>query len=345
MGCNFCTTSSFLGGKGRFVNFYDTGAQLFDIMCAVERRLGVRTFFMMDENFLLYKKRALELLACMQRENKAWSMYVFSSANAIRQYTMRQLVELGVSWVWMGFESPRAGYAKLKDVDTVGLTRDLQSHGICVQGSTIIGLEHHTPENIRDEIEQAVAHEADCHQFMLYTPVPGTPLHAEMQAQGRMLEHVDLADIHGQYKFNFTHEHISRDESKLWLDWAFQHDMDMNGPSLFRMMRTMFEGWKRYGQDSDPRVRARFIAEAAKLRQGYGAALWAMERYLRDSNETVSQRVRDLRHQIEQAFGGLSRLIDRVAGPLLLWSARREAGRYPHGRPLEPQTFVDRHNW
>jgi radical SAM superfamily enzyme YgiQ (UPF0313 family) len=345
MGCNFCTTSSFFGGKGRFVNFYDTGAQLFDIMCAVERRLGVRTFFMMDENFLLYKKRALELLACMQRENKAWSMYVFSSANAIRQYTMRQLVELGVSWVWMGFESPRAGYAKLKDVDTVGLTSDLQSHGICVQGSTIIGLEHHTPENIRDEIEQAVAHEADCHQFMLYTPVPGTPLHAEMQAQGRMLEHVDLADIHGQYKFNFTHEHISRDESKLWLDWAFQHDMDMNGPSLFRMMRTMFEGWKRYGQDSDPRVRARFIAEAAKLRQGYGAALWAMERYLRDSNETVSQRVRDLRHQIEQAFGGLSRLIDRVAGPLLLWSARREAVRYPHGRPLEPQTFVDRHNW
>ena len=145
-----------------------------------------------------------------------------------------------------------------------------------------------------------MAHDADCHQFMLYTPVPGTPLHAEMEAQGRMLEGVDLADIHGQYKFNFRHEHIERDDSKVWLDWAFQHDFDVNGPSLFRMMRTMFEGWKRYGADRDARVRARFAGEAAKLRQGYGAALWAMERYLAASNERVSERIGDLRRQIEQ---------------------------------------------
>lgn len=32
MGCNFCTTSAFFGGKGRFVNFYETGKQLFDVM-------------------------------------------------------------------------------------------------------------------------------------------------------------------------------------------------------------------------------------------------------------------------------------------------------------------------
>jgi radical SAM superfamily enzyme YgiQ (UPF0313 family) len=345
MGCNFCTTSSFFGGKGRFVNFYETGAQLFDVMCDVERRLGARTFFMMDENFLLYRARALELLDHMKRHGKAWSMYVFSSANAIRKYEMRQLVELGVSWVWMGFESANAGYAKLKDGDTVALTRELQSHGICVQGSTIIGLEHHTPENIRDEIEHAVAHDADCHQFMLYTPVPGTPLHAEMQAQGRMLEHVDLADIHGQYKFNFRHEHIGRDDSKLWLDWAFQRDMEVNGPSLFRMMRTIFDGWRRYGRDGEPRVRARFAAEAARFRTGHAAALWAMERYLRDSNDAVSERVRSLRRQIEDEFRGLSGVITRAVGPVLLWSARREAAAFPQGRPLEPRTFVDRRGW
>ena len=68
------------------------------------------------------------------------------------------------------------------------MTRELREHGIRVQGSTIIGLEHHTRENIRDEIEHAVGHGTDFHQFMLYTPVPGTPLHAEMSEQGRMLE-------------------------------------------------------------------------------------------------------------------------------------------------------------
>ena len=65
----------------------------------------------------------------------------------------------------------------------------------------------------------------------------------------------------------------------------------------------------------------------------------------RDSNEAVSARVRDLRRQIERELGGLSRVIDRVAGPVLLWSARREAALYPTGRPLEPPMFVERRHW
>jgi radical SAM superfamily enzyme YgiQ (UPF0313 family) len=345
MGCNFCTTSAFFGGKGRFVNFYETGKQLFDIMCNVERRLNVRVFFMMDENFLLYKKRALELLEHMKQHGKVWSMYVFSSANALRSYDMRQLVELGVSWVWMGFESAQSGYRKLKDADTVALTRELHAHGIMVQGSTIIGMEHHTPGNMREEIERAVAHDADCHQFMLYTPLPGTPLYAEMDRQDRILKETDLADIHGQDKFNFRHAHIAREDSKSWLDFAFQHDFTVNGPSLYRIMRTMYEGWKRYGQDGDARVRARFSAEADKLRLGYGAALWAMQRYLRGSNRAVSEQIAELRKQIESEFGVVSRVLDGVIGPLLLWSARREGAAYPQGRPLEPRTFVDRRNW
>ncbi len=345
MGCNFCTTSSFFGGKGRFINFLEKGSEVFNAMCHAEKELGVRSFFMMDENFLLYKKRALDLLALMKANGKAWSMFVFSSANAIRKYDMRELVELGISWVWMGFESPQSGYTKLNGTDTLTLTKELQKHGIRVQGSTIVGMEHHTPENMRDEIEHAVAHDADCHQFMLYTPVPGTPLHAEMEAQGRMLTEVELADIHGQYKFNFQHEAISRDDSKTWLDWAFERDYEVNGPSLYRMMRTMLNGWKQYGKDSDARVRARFNAEADSLRQGYGAALWAMEKYLRKSNRAVSERIRELRREIEHEMGGLSAVIDHVIGPVLLWSARREAAVYPTGRPLEPETFVDRRNW
>ena len=44
-------------------------------------------------------------------------------------------------------------------------------------------------------------------------------------------------------------------------------------------------------------------------------------------------------------IGGLSRVIDPVMGHVLLWSARRDAAVYPAGRPLEPQTFVDRRHW
>ncbi len=70
MGCSFCTTSSFFGGKGKFYNFYETGDELYEIMNNFEATLGVKTFFIMDENFLLHRKRALELLARMKEAGK-----------------------------------------------------------------------------------------------------------------------------------------------------------------------------------------------------------------------------------------------------------------------------------
>jgi len=344
LGCSFCTTSSFFGGKGKSVTFLERGQDVYRAMCEAEAALGVQSFFMMDENFLLDRPRAIELLECMKRGRKAWTMYVFSSANAIAKYSTRELVELGVSWIWLGLESPHSTYSKLKGANTRELVKELQSHGIRVLGSTIIGLEHHTPDNITAEIEAAVAHDADCHQFMLYTPIPGTPLYNDVEAQGRLLD-VDLADIHGQWKFNFQHEAIARDDSKTLLDWAFTLDYERNGPSLYRLMRTMFEGWKRYRNDPDPLVRARAWLEAKQLRTSYGAALWAMEKYLRDTNRQVSERIRELRVEVERELGIVSRLVNRVAGPFALWASRRDYRLFPEGRRLEPRMFVDRRNW
>ena len=230
LGCNFCTTSSFFGGKGKSFDFFHTGDELFQVMCEMEKRLDTQSFFVMDENFLLNRPRAMRVLQLMQENNKSWALYVFSSANAIRKYSMEELVQLGISWIWMGLESPKSSYTKLKDTDTVALTSELRKHGIKLLGSSIVGLEHHTPSNIRSEIDHAVSHCTDFHQFMLYTPVPGTPLYAEMEQQGRLLEGIDLADIHGQFKFNFEHAAISREDSKDFLDWAFLRDFEKNGP-------------------------------------------------------------------------------------------------------------------
>ncbi len=345
MGCNFCTTSSFFGGKGNFYNFYETGDELFELMDGFESTMKVQTFFIMDENFLLHRERAMALLERMKAAGKSWGMAVFASANAIRKYSMKELVELGVSWVWMGLESQRSGYAKLKGTDTHELTSELRSNGIRVQGSTIIGLEHHTPDNIEEEIERAVSHDTDFHQFMLYTPVPGTPLYFEMKEQGRLLDGVDFADIHGQFQFNFQHAAISREDSQRFLDWAFLRDFERNGPSLYRMCRTMLEGWKRYRDYPDPRVRERFNREMSKLRSGYSAALWAMERQFREMNDTVSTQIKVLRGEVEKELGFAARWNARTLGPLLLWTSRREERRLAKGKTYEPPTFLERSNW
>lgn len=345
MGCNFCTTSAFFGGKGKFINFYETGDELFDVMSRVESEIGAHAFFMMDENFLLNKPRAMQLLSRMKEAGKSWALSVFASANAIRKYHMGELVELGISWLWMGLESPKSSYSKLHGADTRDLTRQLREHGIRVLGSTIVGLEHHTPGNIAQEIDYAVAHQTDFHQFMLYTPVPGTPLYQEMSEQGRMLEGVDLADIHGQYKFNFKHAAISREDSKRYLDWAFWRDFEQNGPSLYRICRTMLEGWKRYKNYPDPRVRERFTREMKKLGSGYNAALWTMEREFKRVNQQVSRQIHDLRREVEKEFGWVSRATANLMGPVLLWTSRREEKRLARGIAYEPPTIIERSNW
>ena len=345
MGCNFCTTSAFFGGKGKSYHFYETGDQLFEVMEHMEKSMGVQSFFVMDENFLLNRSRALRLLELMQRGSKGWALYVFSSINAIRKYSMDELVRLGISWIWVGLESPQSRYAKLKNADTRAIIADLRNHGIKMLGSTIVGLEHHTPDNIHSDIDYAVSHCTDFHQFMLYTPVPGTPLYHQMSEEGRMLDDVELADIHGQFKFNFRHAAISRDASKQFLDGAFRQDFEENGPSLFRICQTLFNGWKRYHNHPEPRVRERFTHEAHKLRTTYNAALWAMEKRLKRSNPEVAIRIRALRCEIESAFGLSTRLLRMMLGPVLVWTSKREDRRLANGVTYEPQTFVERHNW
>jgi hypothetical protein len=344
LGCNFCTTSAFFGGKGKILNLYSTGAELFSLMEEAERTRGVQSFFIMDENFLLQKPRAMELLDLMRAGGKSWAIHIFSSANAIAKYTHEELVELGIGSIWIGLESPKSRYAKLNGADTVQLARDLREHGIVLLGSTIIGLEHHTPSNLVGEIEHAISHDTDLHQFMLYTPVPGTPLFHEMAQRDRLLD-VDLADIHGQHAFNFRHEAISREDSSRFLAWAFRRDLERNGPSLFRICRTTFSGWKRHHNHPEPRVRARYQRDARVLSLAYAPTLWAMERRLRKSSPDVATRIRELRLQIEAAFGASARAAARTLGPVLWFTSWREDRRLSRGHSYDPATIIERRNW
>ena len=285
MGCNFCSTSAMFGGKGKFISFYQTGDELFDVMCQLEETMQVRSFFVMDENFLLHRKRAFRLLELMKEHDKAWALDVFSSANVLRMYTMEQLVALGISWVWMGLEGEDSRYSKLHDIDAFALVRELQSHGIRVLGSTIIGLENHTAENIDRVIDYAVRYRTDFHQFMLYTPIPGTPLHTELSAQHRMKDESEfhIGDIHGQLIFNYHHPHIKDGEEGEMILRAFQRDFEVNGPSVTRIVRTTLAGWHRYKHHPDPRIRRRFAGDVQGLDNSFSALLGAARRYYRDN--------------------------------------------------------------
>lgn len=345
VGCNFCSTSAMFGGKGNFVNFYESGSDLFNVMCRLERNMKVTSFFIMDENFLLHRKRALELLELMRKHDKAWSIDVFSSARTIQSYSMEELVGLGLSWIWIGLEGEDSSYAKLRHIDTHALIRQLQANGIRVLGSSIIGLESHTPENIGRVIDYAVSHDTDFHQFMLYTPVPGTPLFAEHERKGTLLPNVDYADTHGQLAFNFKHPHISREQSGEFLRQAFTRDYEVNGPSVMRIARTLFQGYSKHKNHPEARIARRFRHEADILPLGYASALWAMERYFHKSNPQLKMKIHQLRTDLIQEFGWRARLAGPIAGPVVGQLIRREEKRLADGWTYQPPFFVEKRNW
>ncbi len=342
LGCNFCSTSAMFGGKGRFVNFYEDGDSLFEVMRGIEEKLEVRSFFVMDENFLLHRKRALRLLELMKEHDKAWALYVFSSANALRLYTDEQLVRLGISWVWLGLEGEDSEYKKLNGQDARALVMRLQSLGIRVLGSSIIGLLEHGPDNIEQAIDYAVAYDTEFHQFMLYTPVPGTPLYAQHQAQGTLLptEQMEEADAHGQLRFNFRHPRIKNGDEERYLLRAFQRDFDVNGPSVARIARTLLRGWLKLRHHPDPCVRDRIRFETKDLWTQYSGALWAAERWFADKPALVA-RLRATRRGIERAFGWKARIGSRLVGPFVYAALWREDRRLRKGTTYEPQTFYE----
>jgi radical SAM superfamily enzyme YgiQ (UPF0313 family) len=331
------------GGKGKFINFYETGDELFNVMCGIERGMGVRSFFVMDENFLLHRPRTLSLLERCESEGKSWSLYVLCSARLVQSSTIDQLVRLDISWVWMGLEGKNSQYAKLHGIDTRDLVRTLQSHGIRILGSSIIGLEEHTPENMDEAIEYAVSHGTDFHQFMLYTPIPGTPLYQEHLANGTLIDpnSYQEGDIHGQLIFRHKHPHLKPGQETEFILKAFRRDFEVNGPSVLRIAKTVLAGWKRYKHHVDRCIRDRFTWEARDLAVTFPATLWAASRWFQDRNPALVRKLSELLDKIKREVGIKARLVAPLAGRFVLSKLKQEDKRLKTGATYEPPTFYE----
>ena len=206
-----------------------------------------------------------------------------------------------------------------------------------------MGLAEHGADNIDRAIDHAVAHDTEFHQFMLYTPVPGTPLHAEHRRNGTLLstEECPDADTHGQLRFNYRHPRIRNGEETEYLLRAFRRDFEVNGPSVTRIARTLLRGWLALKDHPDARVRDRVAFETKDLKTQYAGALWASEKWFSRTNPALAARLRATRHGIEREFGWKARLAARVVGPVVLATLWREERRLRRGRTYEPPTFYE----
>ena len=341
-GCNFCCTTHFF--EKAYVPFFRTGKELFEEACRIADARGTDEFYVMDENFLKEKPRALELLAEMEKHQRWFRFYISSSAEAVMAFGADNMVRLGVKFVWIGFESQNTEtlFVKNTGIDKAQLVRDLRDRGISVLGSTILCMEHHTPENTDSDIDFAVSLNADFVQFMLYTGMPVTQLYTDHKDRGLLNEEVPFEEWHGQNMLNWRHPKFPDGESKRWLDRAFQKDFEVNSSSIYRMVDTSFRGYRRLhalpSRDACLEARLHQLREQARL---YSQLLPVIAGNAVNATERSRALALDVeRRQLLGPIGAKEHLM-RIAARLIAtqWGLRLRL----FGDGIQPSTIVTRY--
>ena len=193
-GCDFCCTSHFFSRK--HIRLLPEGK---DIYAVAERYLAMNpelVLLIIDEDFLLNRKRAMEFRDCVMKGGKTLSIFAFSSVKAISQYTVQEILEMGIDGFWIGYEGTRSGYAKQQGRPSKTSSPSSAQHGITVLTSMIVGFDYQNPEVVAQEFEGLMKLKPALAQFLIYGPVPGTPFYERIMKEN-LLHDVYIKDPNG----------------------------------------------------------------------------------------------------------------------------------------------------
>jgi hypothetical protein len=339
--CKFCCTSHFFGKA--YTSYLSTGKELFATASAIADQRGTNEFFVMDENFLKDRERAMELVEEMERHERFFEFQIFSSAEAISAFGPDNLERLGVTFIWIGVESSteEGNFAKNQGINPRALVKDLRDRGIIVLASGILCAEHHTPENIGKDIDFMVDLESDFVQFMLLTPLPVTALYMDQKRRGLLREDLPFEEWHGQQELSFRHPNFPGESAAQWLRHAFQEDYRRNSSSMTRVLDTTMRGYDRLHSlgDLPPILEARRLKMTERL-QDWSAIVGVIQKHPVNRLESARGEFldRELRKRIPLTpVRRVERLVARSLAAAWLVRTRLLGDR------IQPKTIITRY--
>ena len=271
-GCDFCCTSHFF--KRKHIRLLPTGADIYQV---VERYLEVDpklSILILDEDFLLNRRRAMEFRECVLRGGKPLSIFVFGSVKALSQYTVTEILEMGIDGMWIGYEGTRSGYAKQSGRPVEELFREFREHGITILASMIVGFPYQTPEIIEQELSGLLALRPVLTQFLIYGPCPGTPFYDEVIREGKLLPEVaedpELFYRRGSGFYSMVkHPSMTPEQIEGAQKHCYEEDFRTLGPVLYRSVDRWLEGYLKLRESPSPFLRAKAERIATDLRKAY----------------------------------------------------------------------------
>ena len=271
-GCDFCCTSHFFSRK--HIKLLPEGK---DIYAVVERYLDMDpglVFLILDEDFLLNKKRAMEFRDCVIKGGKRLSIFAFSSVKAISQYTVEEILEMGIDGFWIGYEGTRSNYAKQQGRPVEEILTEFREHGIVVLASMIVGFDYQNREIVAQELDGLMKLKPALGQYLIYGPVPGTPFY-ERIIKDNLLQDVyttnqDLFYRRADgFRTMIKHPTLSPAQIEEIQRWCFEQDFQRLGPSIYRVLETRFLGYRKLSDSPNPVLRQKAEYFARELRYAY----------------------------------------------------------------------------
>lgn len=184
-GCNFCSVTRMFGRRYRF-------RSVENIIAELKTRKPEWVFFY-DDNFAANPAHTKELLRRMIEEKITlkWSSQVRIDV-AKDPELMDLMKRSNCVYVYIGLESinPKTLEALNKGQtpeEIESAIRIIQGNGINIHGMFIFGSDHDDISTIRETVKFAKKNELASVQFMILTPLPGTPVFEQMESEGRLL--------------------------------------------------------------------------------------------------------------------------------------------------------------
>jgi hypothetical protein len=302
-GCDFCCTSHFFSRK--HIRLLPDGK---DIYAVAERYLDMDpslVLLIIDEDFLLNKKRAMEFRDCVKASGRTLSIFAFSSIKAISQYTVEEILEMGIDGFWIGYEGTRSGYAKQQGRPVEDILTEFRAHGITILTSMIVGFDYQTPEVIAQELDGLMKLKPALAQFLIYGPVPSTPFYQRVMKEN-LLHDVYVKDPERMYRRGdgFTtmikHPTLSPEAIEELQRWCFDQDFQRLGPSIFRTLEGRLLGYQKLKDSPNRFLRQKAAYYARELRVAYPVFLAGK---LLGPNAAVRRWIGELERRVHAELG------------------------------------------
>ena len=186
--CQFCSVTPMFGHRMRFASNERVAEEL-------ARLDGKGNFvFFYDDNFCASPRRTKSLLDHLMTQDVPLPPWISQvSVRAARDLELLRMMErASCHTVCVGFESINPAalslYNKRQAVDDIReAIRRFHQHHIGVHGMFVFGSDADDVETIRETARFAIEEGLESVQFLVLTPLPGTPLFDQMRRQDRLL--------------------------------------------------------------------------------------------------------------------------------------------------------------